>query len=100
MSRIVSYEELEQRVRRFRPSDLLPEIAATAIRFFDKDIWSADRVRLPWALSEVAKASIVAGNEFRSAKVTQKDVYNICAFYNALDDPLGKRAEAPKPLRS
>ncbi len=93
MTRPTTYEEFQQRVRRFRPNDLLPAIAATALRFFDRDKWSSDRVRLPWALAEAAKASIVSGNEFRNSDVTEKDIFEICVAYNNLDDPLRRRSQ-------
>src|SRR5665213_3364568 len=88
MSRPISYEEFQQRVRRYRPSELLPAVATTAINFFDKNTWSEDRLRLPWALAEVAKMSIVSGNEYRNLTVTDKDIVELCFAYSSLDDPL------------
>lgn len=83
---MITYDEFKQRVRRYRTSDLLPAIAATAIRFFEKATW--DGVHSPWALAEAAKVSIVAGNEFRSTAVTPMSIFEICRAYNMLDDPL------------
>jgi hypothetical protein len=91
MSRPITYEEFQQRVRRHKPSLLLPAIAETAIRYFDKETWAVDRLRVPWALAEVAKASIVSGNEFRSGAITERDITQICFAYSSLDDPLRKR---------
>jgi hypothetical protein len=82
------YSDFVQRVRRHRPSDLLIALAATSIRLFEQEAWIADRVRLPWAIAAAAKASIVAGNEHRQPGVTDRDVSEICAAYNALDTPL------------
>jgi hypothetical protein len=82
------YSDFVQRVRRHRPSDLLVALAATSIRLFEQEAWIADRVCLPWAIAAAAKASIVAGNEHRQAGVTERDVLEICAAYNALDTPL------------
>jgi hypothetical protein len=79
-------------VRQYRPSDLLPAIGATSIEFFESETWQKDRVRLPWALAEIAKTSIVSGNEYRSAKVEARDVFQLCSEYNELDDPLRQRA--------
>jgi hypothetical protein len=91
VSKITSYQDFQQRVRRFRPSDLLPAVGATSIEFFEKDSWGRDRLRVPWALAEIAKASIVAGNEFRSAKVTERDIVELCFEYSSLDDPLRQK---------
>lgn len=85
---LIHYEEFVQRVRRHRPSDLLPAIASTALQFSDPAAWTAERIRTPWALAGAAKASIVAGNEDRPAGVTERDIIEICAAYNALEDPL------------
>jgi hypothetical protein len=90
---LITYTDFSQRVRRHRPSELLPALAATAVQFFERDTWTADRVRLPWAIAAAAKASIVAGNEYRSSGVSDKDVFEICAAYNALDSPLTNKAD-------
>lgn len=87
----ITYTDFLQRVRRHRPSELLPALATTAVEFFERETWTKDRVRLPWAIAAAAKASIVAGNEYRSAGVAAKDVYEICAAYNELDTPLSRR---------
>jgi hypothetical protein len=68
-------------------------LAATAVHFFERDSWTADRVRLPWAIAAAAKASIVAGNEHRDSRVSDRDIFDICATYNALEDPLTHDAE-------
>lgn len=89
----VQYSEFVQRVRRYRPSDLLPALATTAIDFFEMETWKADRVRLAWALAVAAKASIVAGNEYRNRQVTPESVYRICATYNELDSPIARETD-------
>lgn len=86
--RATSYADFVQRVRRHRPSDLLIALAHTSVRLFEQEAWTADRVRLPWAIAAAAKASIVAGNEHRKPGVSDKDVFEICQAYNALDTPL------------
>ena len=90
-----TYSAFLQRVRRHRPSDLLPALASTALQFFDQDAWTADRVRFPWAIAAAAKASIVAGNEHRKPGVADQDVAEICAAYNALDTPLSHEPGDP-----
>jgi hypothetical protein len=84
----MTYEQFLQRVRRHRPSDLMVALAHTSVRLFEREAWTADRVRLPWALAAAAKASLVAGNEHRAPGVTDADVAAICGAYNALDTPL------------
>jgi hypothetical protein len=86
--RAVSYADFVRRVRRHRPSDLLIALAHTSIRLFEQEAWTADRVRLPWAIAAAAKVSIVAGNEHRTPGVSDKDIFEICHAYNALDTPL------------
>lgn len=83
-----TYADFVQRVRRHRPSELLPVLATTAISLFDPEAWTADRVRFPWAIAAAAKASIVASNEHRRPGATGRDVLQICALYNALETPL------------
>lgn len=63
-------------------------LAATSLRLFERDAWTADRVRLPWAIAAAAKASLVAGNEHRRPGVSEKDVAAICRAYNALNSAL------------
>lgn len=86
--RLIGYEEFTQRVRRHRPSELLPALAKVANTFFEQEVWRRDRVRLPWSIGGAAKASLVYGNEHRGADVTDKDVFEICSACNALRDPL------------
>jgi hypothetical protein len=90
-ARPLSYTDFVQRVRRHRPSDLLIALAHTSIRLFEPDAWTAERVRLPWAIAAAAKASIVNGNEHRKPGVTDTDVIEICHAYNALDTPLAHK---------
>lgn len=90
MPRAPSYTDFVQRVRRHRPSELLTALALTSVRLFEREAWSADRVRLPWAIAAAAKASIVAGNEHRKPGVSERDVIEICQVYNALDTPLAQ----------
>jgi hypothetical protein len=97
--RATSYADFVQRVRRHRPSDLLIALAHTSVGLFEQEAWIADRVRLPWAIAAAAKASIVAGNEYRNSGVTDRDVIEICQVYNALDTPLAhKPAETSETL--
>lgn len=63
------YVSVQQYVRRYRPSALLPALAALAsdvgVQLTSEDL----RRRTPWALAALAKESIVRGNEHRPAEV-------------------------------
>lgn len=89
----IAYSDFLQRVRRYRPSDLLPALASTAAQFFDREAWTADRVRVPWAIAAAAKASIVVGNEYRKPGVTDRDIIRICSAYINLDTPLSRQSD-------
>jgi len=67
-----SYAELVAEVRRFRPQDLLPALAALSARNFqvlletDFDALEAARRSAPvWTLAELARISISRGNDYR-----------------------------------
>jgi len=87
--RQISYREFVARVRRHRPSDLLPALARAALQI--DSLSSPSEIRdgvFPWSLGVAAKESLTAGTEFRRPGVTQDDVREICAAYNAIRDPL------------
>lgn len=65
-------------------------LAHTSVELFEREAWTADRVRLPWAVAAAAKASLVAGNEHRTPGVSERDVAAICRTYNALETPLAR----------
>lgn len=88
-----SFYEFEQRVRRHRPSELLPVIAETAVELFETDAFMRNRVALPWSLGAAARTSIVAGNEHRPSGVTRNDVLEICRLYNDSADPLTRHRD-------
>jgi hypothetical protein len=90
-----TWDDLTQRVRRHRPSELLPAIAVTALEYGPQEVWIRDRLRLPWSLAVAAKVSIVHGNEHRRSGVTHRDVAEICQALNMIEDPLGADADDP-----
>jgi hypothetical protein len=94
------YSEFQQRVRRHRPSELLPLIARTSIAYHAPEVFLRDRLILPWGLATAAKESIRAGNEHRPEGVTIDDIREICASFNSLRDPLLKKEPNSEPLRS
>lgn len=98
----ISYDEFVQRVRRHRPSDLLPAIAATAIAMSNPSDYmtTGQRLLTPWALGAAAKESIVSGNEHRHPGVTDHDILEICGAFAAQRDPLGDRSSPLAPVSS
>lgn len=89
--RMISDHEYRQRVRRYRPSSLLPLIAEAAALYDSPErprAWRNPRLRAytPWALADVARVSLVSSNEHR-ADATRDDLADLLAHYAALDDP-------------
>jgi hypothetical protein len=64
---VVSDYEYRQRVRRYKPSSLVPLIAAAAARYWQQQDWlnSPYRKYTPWALADAARVSLAFGNEHR-----------------------------------
>jgi hypothetical protein len=88
-NRRVSYDEFEARVRRHRPSELVPAIGAVTARQEAEGISPLkDRLTLPWGLAAAAKESLRAGTEDRRSGITARDIQEIAGAYNALADPL------------
>jgi hypothetical protein len=82
-------EQFIDRVRRHRPSALLPRVAELAANHQEAETWVRPGRRglgTPWALSEIARVSIAYGNEHRNDATTQ-DVIACNVAYNELEDP-------------
>jgi hypothetical protein len=92
----VSDHEYRQRVRRYKPSSLLPLIAATAVRYREQQDWlnSPYRKYTPWALADAARVSLAYGTEFNRADATDWDLLQILNAYSRFDpflrDPDGR----------
>lgn len=91
-NRPVADGEYVQRVRRHSPSSLLPLVAAAAAKYGAPErpapwLSSPFRKYTPWALADVARVSLVSGNEHRSSRTTERDLLEMLAAYSALDDP-------------
>jgi hypothetical protein len=88
-NRRVTYDEFEARVRRHRPSELLPAIAAVTAQQAEANLRpTEERLVLPWALAAAAKESLRSGNENRPGGVSDRDIQEICGAFNALEVPL------------
>ncbi|WP_326613361.1 hypothetical protein OG949_34160 [Streptomyces scopuliridis] len=86
--RLVTDQEYVQRVRRQRPSALLPVIAAASARWHS-DTWleSPYRKYTPWALADIARVSIAYGNEHRGdGSCSEDDLLRMLAAYASLTD--------------
>lgn len=97
---MVRWEDFVQRVRRHRPSELLPAIAATNVAAAPDGMWepSAGGPFFPWALAVAARESIRAGNEHRASGITQRDLAEICSLYANLHDPVVDDGDAVATL--
>ena len=93
--REVEDEEYIARVRRHRPSSLLPLVARAAAQCWVPQSWlgSPFKKLTPWNLADIARVSLVAGNEHRQS-ATSNDLLECCAAYSSLVDPQlsGQRA--------
>jgi hypothetical protein len=92
----VSDYEYRQRVRRYKPSSLLPLIAVAAVRYREQQEWlnSPYRKYTPWALADAARVSLAYGTEFNRADATDRDLLQILNAYSRFDpflrDPDGR----------
>lgn len=85
---LTRYASVQQKVRAYRPSMLLPALAAYAATPIGDPRSLADRA--PWAVAALAKESIVRGNEYRPATVPPDVAERLVhAFNNAFDLPAG-----------
>lgn len=87
---VITDKEYRQRIRRYKPSSLLPLIAATAVRFPTQQDWmqSPYRKYFPWALADVARVSLTHGTEFDRSDATAEDLLRILDLHSNLFDPL------------
>jgi hypothetical protein len=86
--RPVTSTEFVQRVRRHAPSSLLLEVAGAGARYNTPQSWldSPYKKLTPWALAEVARISLLQGNEHR-APADARDLLECCAAYSGITDP-------------
>lgn len=100
----VSDHEYRQRVRRYKPgykpSSLVPLIAATVARHRTHEDWlgSPYRIWTPWALADAARVSLTYGTEFGRSDATDEDPQNIVKAYNQFDDPIRRDHDARSHL--
>lgn len=100
MSNLIRYDEFVQRVRRHRTTDVLEAVAAASVALTERDCGRpADSPFTTnvqhWSLAAVAKATIVAGNEYRARAVTRLDLEQMCATFISVKDPFSRQPNAP-----
>lgn len=88
--RTIHYEEFVQRVRRHRPSELLPLVSWCATQLIrDQHGHQLPDRRLTtvhdFVLAGVARTSLLAGNEHRPTGVSIQDLLEMSAAYMAVD---------------
>ena len=83
--RRVSETEFVARVRRHSPSTLVPLIAKVAAAQPEVSDWMHKGVP-PWVLAEIARTSLIRGNEFRGSPATVRDLNDCVNAFNNLDD--------------
>lgn len=84
----ISDAEYVARVRKYAPSSLMPLLAAAAAEYSAPGSWQKSPWMkfTPWTLADVARVSLVSGNEYRSP-ATPDDLLRCCAAYAAVNDP-------------
>jgi hypothetical protein len=90
--RLVTEDEYRQRVRRHRPSSLLPLIAAAAARYGSPQrpqswLESPSLKYTPWALADAARVCLAYGTEHLRSDATERDLLAILAAYSSLKEP-------------
>ncbi|MEU6935630.1 hypothetical protein ABZ943_02765 [Streptomyces rubiginosohelvolus] len=76
------------RVRRHRPSALLPLIAQASATYALQSSWQESPYRkyLPWALADAARVSLACGNEYRK-NASEADLLRILDMHSQLEEP-------------
>lgn len=78
-------------IRRYRPSDLIPALAgysATVALERVREQSRAPRTDIPWAISAIARDSILYGNEHRHGRVGRVTVQELVQAFNKTFDEL------------
>ncbi|MFE5088369.1 hypothetical protein [Streptomyces mirabilis] len=89
--RLVAEDEYRQRIRRHRPSSLLPLIAAAAARYDSPEhpqpwLKSPSMKYTPWALADAARVCLDYGTEDQRSDTTERDLLEILTAYSSLKE--------------
>ncbi|MDO0916752.1 hypothetical protein QQM39_39860 [Streptomyces sp. DT2A-34] len=101
--RLVTEAEYRQRIRRHRPSSLLPLIAAAAARYGSPErpqswLESPSLKYTPWALADAARVCLAYGTEHQRSEASERDLLEILAEYSSLKEPTLHGTDEP-PVR-
>ena len=82
-------DEYVRKVRRYRPSTLVPIIARVGARYWENQSWlnSPYKKFTPWALADIARVSLVMGTEHRDTEATEADLLACADAYGRIADP-------------
>jgi hypothetical protein len=96
LEQVVSDYEYRQRVRRYKPSSLVPLVAATAARYWQQRDWlkSPYRKCMPWALADAARVSLASGTEHNRSEATDRDLLQVLNAFSQFDDPFLRDSDA------
>lgn len=83
------YRHFQQACRAFRPSDLLPKLAATALALGEPPYsrWVLNKLP-PWGLAAAARESLLHGNEHRNKMVDRQATLRLMRHFADADEPL------------
>ena len=85
------YADFRQACRAFKPSELLPALAATSLSFGLPPYPKSHASRVPpWALAAAARESLLYGNEFRSKAPDDRAIRRLFRGYLDTDVPPDK----------
>lgn len=78
-----------QRVRRHRPSELVPAVSAVAAQYGLRDAWrtSPGQRFAPWVLADIVRVSLSWANEHRPSGVAAEDIFDCCDLYLRFMEP-------------
>lgn len=87
------YADFRQRCRAYRPSELVPAIAAIAARQGEPPYSDFVKTRFPpWGLAAAARESLLYGNEFRSGLIHERTIETLMHFFQeSADIPLAEQ---------
>jgi hypothetical protein len=84
----VAYREFQQACRAYRPSDLLPALAAASISVGNPPFKNQVLQRFPpWGLAAAARESLLHGNEYRDKPVTPAELVRLMNKFKVTDGP-------------
>jgi hypothetical protein len=86
---LINDDQYVRRVRRYRPSSLVPLIASVGARYWENQSWlkSPYKKFTLWALVDIARVSLVMGTEFRDSQRFERDLLRSANDYVNLADP-------------